>query len=70
MPVGQFPGDRGWGYDGVHPYAVQESYGGPRGLQRFIDAAHRTGLAVILELTFLAGRAKLGGQPVRALLAV
>lgn len=52
MPVGQFPGDRGWGYDGVHPYAVQESYGGPRGLQQFIDAAHRTGLAVILDVVY------------------
>ena len=31
MPVAQFPGDRNWGYDGVHPYAVQNSYGGPRG---------------------------------------
>jgi maltooligosyltrehalose trehalohydrolase len=52
MPVGQFPGDRGWGYDGVHPFAVQESYGGPRALQRFIDAAHRTGLAVILDVVY------------------
>lgn len=52
MPVGQFPGDRGWGYDGVHPYAVQDSYGGPQGLQRFIDAAHRTGLAVILDVVY------------------
>ena len=41
MPVAQFPGDRNWGYDGVHPYAVQNSYGGPRALQRLIDAAHR-----------------------------
>jgi maltooligosyltrehalose trehalohydrolase len=52
MPVGQFPGNRGWGYDGVHPYAVQESYGGPRELQRFIDAAHRTGLGVILDVVY------------------
>ena len=50
MPVCQFPGDRGWGYDAVHPYAVQESYGGPRGLQRFVDACHRTGMAVILDV--------------------
>jgi len=52
MPVGQFPGDRGWGYDGVHLYAVQESYGGPRGLQRLIDTAHRIGLAVILDVVY------------------
>ena len=41
MPVAQFPGDRNWGYDGVYPYAVQNSYGGPRALQRLVDAAHR-----------------------------
>jgi maltooligosyltrehalose trehalohydrolase len=52
MPIGQFPGDRGWGYDGVHPYAVQESYGGPRGLQRFVNACHRTGMAVILDVIY------------------
>jgi maltooligosyltrehalose trehalohydrolase len=52
MPVAQFPGQRNWGYDGVHPYAVQESYGGPRGLQRLVDAAHGTGLAVILDVVY------------------
>src|SRR5436190_3072043 len=52
MPIGQFPGERGWGYDGVHPYAVHEAYGGPRGLQRFVEAAHRTGLAVILDVVY------------------
>ncbi|HEY3967741.1 MAG TPA: malto-oligosyltrehalose trehalohydrolase [Planctomycetaceae bacterium] len=52
MPIGQFPGERGWGYDGVHPYAVHESYGGPRGFQRFVDACHRTGLAVILDVIY------------------
>ena len=46
MPVAQFPGDRNWGYDGVYPYAVQNSYGGPRALQRLVDAAHQVGLAV------------------------
>src|SRR5947208_1364294 len=44
MPVAQFPGFRNWGYDGVHPYAAQDSYGGPAGLQRLIDACHREGL--------------------------
>ena len=38
MPVGQFPGDRNWGYDGVLPYAAQNSYGGPHGLQQLVDA--------------------------------
>jgi maltooligosyltrehalose trehalohydrolase len=52
MPVGQFPGDRNWGYDGVYPYAVQNSYGGPRGLQRLVDAAHQQGLAVFLDVVY------------------
>lgn len=52
MPVNQFPGTRNWGYDGVHPYAVQNSYGGPHGLQRFVDAAHRLGLGVILDVVY------------------
>ncbi len=52
MPVAQFPGDRNWGYDGVHPYAVQNSYGGPRALQRLVDAAHRHGLAVLLDVVY------------------
>jgi maltooligosyltrehalose trehalohydrolase len=52
MPVAQFPGTRSWGYEGVFPFAVQESYGGPRGLQRLINACHRTGLAVILDVVY------------------
>jgi maltooligosyltrehalose trehalohydrolase len=52
MPVAQFPGDRNWGYDGAYPYAVQDSYGGPRGLQRLIDAAHHVGLAVLLDVVY------------------
>src|SRR4051794_9404665 len=44
MPVNAFPGKRNWGYDGVSPYAVQESYGGPEGLKRLVDAAHAKGL--------------------------
>ncbi|MFD1140098.1 malto-oligosyltrehalose trehalohydrolase [Larkinella insperata] len=52
MPVAQFPGDRNWGYDGVYPYAVQHSYGGPRGLQRLVDACHRKGLAVVLDVVY------------------
>ena len=38
MPVAQFPGNRNWGYDGVYPFAVQDSYGGPEGLKRLCDA--------------------------------
>lgn len=52
MPVAQFPGRRNWGYDGVYPYAVQHSYGGPHGLQRLVDACHRTGMAVILDVVY------------------
>ncbi|HWS58588.1 MAG TPA: malto-oligosyltrehalose trehalohydrolase, partial [Actinotalea sp.] len=50
MPVAAFPGTRGWGYDGVALYAVHEAYGGPAALQRFVDAAHRHGLAVCLDV--------------------
>jgi maltooligosyltrehalose trehalohydrolase len=52
MPVADFPGRRGWGYDGVGKYAVHEAYGGPAGFARFVDAAHRHGLAVILDVVF------------------
>ncbi|WP_128545324.1 malto-oligosyltrehalose trehalohydrolase [Larkinella soli] len=52
MPVAQFPGGRNWGYDGVYPYAVQHSYGGARGLQHLVDACHRKGLAVVLDVVY------------------
>jgi maltooligosyltrehalose trehalohydrolase len=52
MPVAEFPGSRNWGYDGVSPYAVQSSYGGPNGLKRLVDAAHRAGLAVLLDVVY------------------
>jgi len=52
MPVAAFPGTRDWGYDGVSPYAVQANYGGPDAFKRFVDAAHRIGLAVILDVVY------------------
>ncbi|MFP4634466.1 MAG: malto-oligosyltrehalose trehalohydrolase [Nitriliruptoraceae bacterium] len=52
LPVAQFPGGRNWGYDGVLPYAVQDSYGGPDGLRRLVDAAHGRGLAVFLDVVY------------------
>jgi maltooligosyltrehalose trehalohydrolase len=52
MPVAQFPGRRNWGYDGVFPYAVHDTYGGPAGLQRLVDAAHQRGLAVVLDVVY------------------
>ena len=50
MPVAQFPGARNWGYDGVFPFAAQDSYGGPQGLKSLINACHQRGLAVILDV--------------------
>lgn len=52
MPVAQFPGKRNWGYDGVFPHAVQNSYGGPENLKKLVDEAHRHGLAVILDVVY------------------
>ncbi|HUG55745.1 MAG TPA: malto-oligosyltrehalose trehalohydrolase [Candidatus Limnocylindrales bacterium] len=52
MPLAQFPGERNWGYDGVYPYAVQASYGGPDAMRRLVDAAHGAGLAVIVDVVY------------------
>ena len=52
MPVAQFPGSRNWGYDGVYPFAPQNSYGGPEPLQRFVNAAHEQGLSVALDVVY------------------
>lgn len=52
MPVAQFPGTRNWGYDGVYPFAVHNSYGGPRGLKEFVNACHKKGLCVILDVVY------------------
>lgn len=52
MPIAQFPGDRNWGYDGVYPYAVQNSYGGPAALKRLVDACHGAGIGVALDVVY------------------
>ena len=52
MPVAEFSGARNWGYDGVDLFAPEAAYGGPRGLQRLVDAAHRRGLGVILDVVY------------------
>jgi maltooligosyltrehalose trehalohydrolase len=52
MPIGTFPGTRNWGYDAVYPYAPHPAYGGPAGLARLVDAAHREGLGVILDVVY------------------
>jgi maltooligosyltrehalose trehalohydrolase len=52
MPVADFPGQRGWGYDGVCLFAPARAYGGPAGLKRLVDAAHARGLAVLLDVVY------------------
>ncbi len=52
MPVNEFSGRWGWGYDGVDLYAPHHAYGGPEGFKRFVDACHRCGLAVILDVVY------------------
>lgn len=52
MPVAQFPGRHGWGYDGVDLYAPHQAYGGPAGLQRLVNACHQKGIAVLLDVVY------------------
>ena len=52
MPLAQFSGPRNWGYDGVFPFAVQNSYGGAGALQKLVNACHRVGIAVILDVVY------------------
>jgi maltooligosyltrehalose trehalohydrolase len=52
MPVAEFPGRRGWGYDGVDLFAPHAAYGGPDALKRLVDACHRAGLAVLLDVVY------------------
>jgi maltooligosyltrehalose trehalohydrolase len=52
MPVAEFPGRHGWGYDGIYISATQSTYGGPHGFRRLVDAAHDSGLAVILDVVY------------------
>jgi maltooligosyltrehalose trehalohydrolase len=52
MPVADFPGERGWGYDGVNLFAPAQAYGGPEALRRLVDSAHARGLAVLLDVVY------------------
>jgi malto-oligosyltrehalose trehalohydrolase len=52
MPLAAFPGEHGWGYDGIHLWAVHEPYGGPDALKRFVDACHARRLAVVLDVVY------------------
>ncbi len=52
MPVAEFAGERGWGYDGVNLFAPHHRYGGPDGLKRLVDACHARGLGVIVDVVY------------------
>ncbi|HXT92469.1 MAG TPA: malto-oligosyltrehalose trehalohydrolase [Trebonia sp.] len=52
MPVAAFPGEHGWGYDGIGLWAVHEPYGGPGALKRFVSACHERGLGVFLDVVY------------------
>ena len=52
MPVAEFPGHHGWGYDGIYLSATHSAYGGPLAFARFVEAAHEEGLAVILDVVY------------------
>jgi maltooligosyltrehalose trehalohydrolase len=52
MPVAQFPGERNWGYDGVCPYAVHNSYGGPHGLKTLVNAIHQHEMSAVLDVVY------------------
>jgi len=52
LPIAQFPGNRNWGYDGTYPGAAQNSYGGPLGLKRLVNACHARGLALLLDVVY------------------
>jgi maltooligosyltrehalose trehalohydrolase len=52
MPVATFPGEFGWGYDGLYTSAPHPAYGGPAGLAQLVDAAHEVGLAVVLDVVY------------------
>jgi maltooligosyltrehalose trehalohydrolase len=52
MPLAEFPGERGWGYDGVYQYAPHHAYGSPDDFKALVDAAHRHGMMVILDVVY------------------
>jgi maltooligosyltrehalose trehalohydrolase len=52
MPVATFPGERGWGYDGLYTYAPHPAYGGPDGFRRLVAAAHEAGLGVVVDVVY------------------
>jgi 1,4-alpha-glucan branching enzyme len=75
MPIAEFAGDRSWGYNPAHMFAVESAYGGPKAFKKFVKAAHQNGFAVILDVVYnhfgplllqrLAEEHPLGRQPPR-----
>jgi maltooligosyltrehalose trehalohydrolase len=65
MPIAEFPGRHGWGYDGVYLSAAHSAYGGPEGFARLVDAAHERGIAVVLDVVYNHVGAS-GGDALRA----
>ena len=52
MPIGEFAGDRSWGYNPAHIFSVENTYGGPVAFTQFVRRAHRKGIAVILDVVY------------------
>jgi maltooligosyltrehalose trehalohydrolase len=52
LPLADFPGQRGWGYDGVLPYAPDAAYGSPDDLKRLVDRAHSLGLMIFIDVVY------------------
>ncbi|MFZ2359691.1 MAG: alpha-amylase family glycosyl hydrolase [Anaerolineae bacterium] len=52
MPPMEFAGDQSWGYNPAHPFAIESTYGGPAGFQRFVKAAHQKGIAVLVDVVY------------------
>src|SRR6185503_444462 len=52
LPVAEFSGARGWGYDGVQLFAPHHAYGGPAGLKRLVDACHAAGIGVVMDVVY------------------
>lgn len=52
MPIGEFAGDRSWGYNPAHIFSVETAYGGPLAFKRFVKRAHQAGIAVLLDVVY------------------
>ncbi len=52
LPIAEFPGDRSWGYNPSHLFAVESSYGGPNAFKKFVKACHKAGIGVILDVVY------------------